>query len=821
MIKEWRNKWNSKNTENIEEIDLDGGKEAIERASKLDLIKQNEQNLLHNLDIKIQDSSNQTEGLTNIIEAIAIKVEEQMTFISKVVEEIGNYSAMAEELNASSSTSYETARDTLLVVDEGSKSLHATIQSMEEIKESISSVMMEINGLKSSTVQIDSILNIIKDIANQTNLLSLNASIEAARAGEAGRGFAVVANEVKALADRSAKSANDISSIITEINGNVNRTIDAIENSNEKIIEGSNIAEESNLSFGKIENAMELLLETMDEINNAISVQTNSLEGIIDSTDEMSKISDKSMSMVESALINTQFTKAAILALQDVGNLLNGITKKLIGELGETDKEDIVLCHNLSEPLFTLDPAMTNSMENIRFLMNVHTGLLTTSETGDVLPALAKNWYVEDDNLTWVFNLRNNASFHNGKKITSKDIKYSLERMLSPRLKSPNTWFIDYIYGAKEYMDGKAKEVTGIKILGDYRLAIKLATPFSGFLMFLSQICCAVMDPVELEKGNFVGCGPYMIESFVDNIYKLRAFKDYIGGNPYCNILEITTKDRDALDNFINKKYDFYIVQGGRELDKIKGTPLYSNIQRKDLLATLYVGFKTKNTDSQYTSKPVRQALNYAINKKRIVEEVAGGLASEAKCMIPSGLVPYDHVKGYEYNPEKAKALLRQNNVNLNKPLNIICGENIHPILKFVEEDLNSIGIKCKYHQVSNKEYANSANLQKGYDLYMYGWYADTVEPSSFIEPMFSPTSTSNFSGYDNEEVMRLLNIAKSTVNPIKRLEYYKEIQSIISEDCPCIPIFHPQNGICTHDGTINVNLSSLAMIKFDNIIKE
>lgn len=821
MIKVWRKKPDMKKVEDIKEVKLNGTMEKTGRTFEIAKIKQNEQNLLDNLNIKIQDSNNQTEGLTNIIEAISIKVEEQMDYISKVVEEIGNYSAMAEELNASSSTSYETARDTLLVVDEGSKALYNTIQSIEEIKESISSVMMEINGLKSSTVQIDSILKIIKDIANQTNLLSLNASIEAARAGEAGRGFAVVANEVKALADRSAKSANDISSIITEINGNVNRTISSIEKSNEKIIEGSKIAEESNLSFEKIEKAMELLLETMDEINNAISVQTNSLEEIIDSTDEMSKISDKSMSMVESALINTQFTKAALVALQQVANLLNGMTKKLTGELGETNEVDIVLRHNLSEPLFTLDPAMTNSMENMRFLMNVHTGLLTTSETGDVLPALAKNWYVEDDNLTWIFNLRNNASFHNGKKITSKDIKYSLERMLSPRLKSPNTWFIDYIQGAKEYMDAKAKEVTGIKVLGDHRLAIKLAVPFSGFLMFLSQICCAVMDPVELEKGNFVGCGAYIIESYVDNVYNLRAFKDYVGGNPYCNNLEIVTKDRDALDNFIDKKYDFYIIQGKRELEKIKDTPLYSNIQRKDVLATLYAGFKTKNTASQYTSKPVRQALNYAINKKRIVEEVAGGLASEAKCMIPSGLVPYDHVKGYEYNPEKARTLLRQNNIDLNQPLNIICGENIHPILKFVEEDLNSIGIKCKYHQVSNKEYANSANLQKGYDMYMYGWYADAVEPSSFIEPLFSPTSTSNFSGYDSEEVMKLLNIAKATVNPIRRLEYYKEIQSIIAEDCPCIPIFHPQNGICTHDGTINVNLSPLAMIKFDNIIKE
>ena len=74
---------------------------------------------------------------------------------------------------------------------------------------------------------------------------------------------------------------------------------------------------------------------------------------------------------------------------------------------------------------------------------------MTISDTGDVLPSIAKNWYVEDDNLTWIFNLRKDATFHNGKKITAYDVKYSLERLLSPELDSPNTWFIDYIEGAR------------------------------------------------------------------------------------------------------------------------------------------------------------------------------------------------------------------------------------------------------------------------------------------------------------------------------------------------------------------------------------
>ncbi|WMM23606.1 ABC transporter substrate-binding protein [Tissierella sp. MB52-C2] len=818
MIKLWRRK--TEELESKEEptvVKEQSQKEMNKRA----LIKKNEENLLYNLNVRIKDSNNQAESLINIIEVISNRVEEQVKAISEVVNEIGNYSAMAEELSASSNTSYETARETLGIIEEGSKAVYNTIDSMNEIEESISSVMAETHELKTATAQIDNILDVIKSIADQTELLSLNAAIEAARAGEAGRGFAVVANEVKLLAERSTTSANDISNIINNINKSVNTTIEAIEKSNEKIKEGSSIAEESNISFSRIEKAIQTMIETMNEINNAIAIQTDSLESIVASTDEMSNVSDKAMSMVESALLNTQFTKSALVALGQVVNLLNGVTKELVDETISSEREIVTIRSNFSEPIFTLDPAMVNSMENMRFLMNIHTGLLTTSDTGDVLPSLAKSWYVEDDNLTWIFNLRNNAKFHNGKIIRAEDIKYCLERVLSPKLRSPNTWFIDYIDGAKEYMEGISNEVSGIRVIGENQLSIKLSAPFSGFLMFLSQICCAVMDPMELEKGNLVGCGPYILESIDNDLYRLVAFKEYIGGKPYCDIVEIVSGDKNALGNFINDKYDFYVVQGKRELDQIKETKHYESLKTEELLATFYLGFKIKNTDSQYTSKKVREAIHYAINKKKIVDEMTGGFASEAKCMIPSKLVPSDHINGYNYNPEKAKQILKSENVDLSKPLNILCGQNIHGALRFIEEDLEAIGITCKYHQVSDKEHANSSDIYKGYDVYLYGWYADAIEPSSFIEPLFATNSASNLSGYESEELMRLLKIAKQTSNPIRRVEIYKEIQRIISEDVPCIPLYHPYNGICTQERITNVNLSPLAMIKYDNIIKE
>ncbi|QQY79275.1 ABC-type transport system substrate-binding protein [Keratinibaculum paraultunense] len=795
--------------------------ENLKNQSQLNLIRQNEKKLLHNLELKIEDSANQTENLINAIGAIANRVEEQVKHIYAVVDEIGHYSAMAEELHASSSDSYETASGTLEVVKKGSESVYNTIESMNEINKSMSGVMDEISSLKDSIIQIEDILNIIRDIAKQTNLLALNANIEAARAGDAGRGFAVVAEEVKKLADRSAESANHISDIIKNIQQNVNTTIEAIENSNNKVVEGSSVAQESQNAFEEIEAAINDVLGIMKEIAQAISAQTESLESIVLSTDEMEHSSDKAMAMVESAMMNTQFTKATLKELKQVTMLLDDMTNKLLEEIEIEEKEESVTIKlSISSPLQTLDPAMCNVMESLRFLNNIHTGLLTISDTGDVLPSIAKTWYVKDDNLTWIFNLRNDATFHNGKKVTAYDVKYSLERLLSPKFNSPNAWFIDYIEGAKDFMTGKTNEVKGIQVLDEYRLSIRLENPFNGFLLLLSHGCCAVMDREELKAGKFIGCGPYMIDNYKENEYRLVANPNFIGGKPYCDVVKAKVGDKDALENFLNGEYDFYIVENKKDYETLKSYGLGDNIKFVDLIATFYIGFKLKNTSSPYVQPRIRQAINHAINKQRIIDELFGGLAVEAKCIIPPGLIPDDHVKGYEYNPQKAKKIIMEEGINLNRPLVFLSGEKPHPMLKLVEEDLNAIGITCKYKKVSDEKLTRAQELQEGFDMYFSGWYADTLDPSSFIKPLFMPDAQTNLSAYENEQVVELIDRATKTTNPRRREELYMEIQKIISEDAPNVPILHPQNGVCTKDDVHNVNLSSLAMLKYDNIIK-
>ncbi|WDC84348.1 ABC transporter substrate-binding protein [Caloramator sp. mosi_1] len=124
---------------------------------------------------------------------------------------------------------------------------------------------------------------------------------------------------------------------------------------------------------------------------------------------------------------------------------------------------------------------MAFDQQSAKIFINVHAGLLLPGLGVDIYPGVAKSWYVEEDNLTWIFNLKKGIKFHNGREVTAQDVKYSFERLLSPKLNSPNSWFLFDIEGAAEYNAGKVREVSGIKVLDRYCISLKLKSHIQDF----------------------------------------------------------------------------------------------------------------------------------------------------------------------------------------------------------------------------------------------------------------------------------------------------------------------------------------------------
>ncbi|WP_016951071.1 methyl-accepting chemotaxis protein [Anabaena sp. PCC 7108] len=144
------------------------------------------------------------------------------------------------------------ARDASAIALKGGEAVENTVAGILEIRETVAETTRKVKRLAESSQEINSIVALVSQIASRTNLLALNASIEAARAGEAGRGFAIVADEVRQLADKSAKSLKEIEQIVMQIQSETSSVMTAMEEGTQQVIQGTKLAEEAKRSLENI-----------------------------------------------------------------------------------------------------------------------------------------------------------------------------------------------------------------------------------------------------------------------------------------------------------------------------------------------------------------------------------------------------------------------------------------------------------------------------------------------------------------------------------------------------------------------------------------
>ncbi len=790
--------------------------------NKLAVLKHNQKCIVTKLSNKIDETGFATENLIGITNNINQYVEVQMSSIDKLINEITNYSALAEEVLASTENSKQIAEQTMGIAEEGRMAVDNSIKAMSEIESSVYDAKTVVMDLNTKSADINEMLDVIKDIANHTNLLSLNASIEAARAGEAGRGFTVVAQEVKKLAERSVESAGFISKTINEINTSIAHTIAAMDKTTAKVKEGSDIAQTTMLVFQNIINAVQTSTDVTAEINLALASQTENLENVISSTEEMSHTSETLLSVVESASLNTQYTKTSLNILWEVSEDLKYISDNLLREVVATAKAESILTTCLHGVPLGFDPAMAIDQESGQVIVNAHAALLAIGSTGEISPGIAKSWYVEEDHLTWVFNLRKGAKFHNGRELTATDIKYSYERILSPSLKSPNSWFLENLEGATEYLQGRAKEVIGIKILDKYRVSLKLTVPYTGFLLNLGQYCCSILAKEEISKGKIVGCGPFILDEIKSNGCTLTAFKDYFGGAPYADKINIEFNPVNAAEKFLSKDYNFITIDNKTLMESIKSGESAS-IKLKDVMGTYYAGFNLKSKSPLLQDEEIRRSLNHAIDRKKIIEEILGGMAIESKGPFPPSIIDNKYLPSLDYNPNMVKDLIAKKRLGSSLKLKLLIRDGspdtvFNKIAHYVLEDLKKVGIECNIEKVpSDKYFGSIANS----DLFISRWIADTGDPDNFLQPNFNQTNYTDFTGYNNEDVLEMMNSAKEIINPLKRNKVYEDIQKKIVQESPWIFLYHPQVAVAANDGVLGARLNPLGIVRFEDIVVE
>ncbi len=256
-----------------------------------------------------------TKEITTAIEEIEHGVVQQAEDSEVCLRQMDNLSEKINMVSENSGRIAKIADETNSIVESGMESLSTLRVNVERTVDITSQVIDEINALKHSSMSISKIIDAINEIADQTNLLSLNASIEAARAGEAGKGFSVVADEIRKLADQSVASVNEIREIVEDINIKTNDTV-AIAKRAEDVVEvqGQSLSDTKKV-FDEIQVKFGMLMSDLDEITNGIDTIAEAKTQTIDSIQSISAVSQ------ETAAASEQVTETANRQLSQVEKL--------------------------------------------------------------------------------------------------------------------------------------------------------------------------------------------------------------------------------------------------------------------------------------------------------------------------------------------------------------------------------------------------------------------------------------------------------------------------------------------------------------------
>ncbi|MDX5435797.1 MAG: ABC transporter substrate-binding protein, partial [Pontibacter sp.] len=362
-----------------------------------------------------------------------------------------------------------------------------------------------------------------------------------------------------------------------------------------------------------------------------------------------------------------------------------------------------VFRYNQPEALTSLDPAFARNQANIWATTQLYNGLVELDQELRTGPAIAKSWEVSEDGRAYTFHLRDDVYFHDsevfkggkGRRVTAKDFEYSFERIVDPVTASTGAW----VFNDKVLTDASgAISDTAFLAVNDSTFKVFLNEPFIAFLEILTMPYAFVVPHEAVEKygkdfrANPVGTGPFQFKLWDEGnaivMHKNPRYwkKDEQGKQlPYLDAVQVSfiTDKKSEFLTFMQGKLDFLsgIKEGSRDMilnndgtiqDEFKDK---FTVQKVPYLNTEYIGFQLDPANlkepNPASDKRVRQALNYAINKKEMIAYFRNNLGIPGHSgMVPPSLPSFSEkaVPGYSYDPQKARDLLQAAGYTSQKP---------------------------------------------------------------------------------------------------------------------------------------------------------
>ena len=475
----------------------------------------------------------------------------------------------------------------------------------------------------------------------------------------------------------------------------------------------------------------------------------------------------------------------------------------------------------------TLDPHKTSDTTSAFIIGEVFSGLVTLNTDLQIVPDIADRWEISEDGTVYTFHLLPDAKFADGKPVTAQDFVYSLNRAADPTLASPvaRTYLSD-IVGVTQVLDGEATEISGVKAIDDDTLEIKIDAPKAYFLAKLTYPTAFVVDRSNVESGgqnwtdNPNSTGPFMLKEYKigehiilernDNFYREPAYIDQVVFN-LAGGQAMALYENDEIDITGVSIFDL-------ERFKDPNEPLAGELKiAPPGFSVSYIGFNVN--EPPFDDMHFRRALNLAIDKELIANEVLAGLRLPAYGVLPPGFPGYsDSIQGLEYDEARAVDEICASAYADQETCELARTEGIEqlPEKSFYKDDApriilsvtgtggdigidmqvilemwkNALGVEVEIQQVEWATYLQDLNRRK-FQIYALGWSADYPDPQDFLDILFHSESETNHGAYSNQGVDDLLEEARTEQDGSKRVALYNQAEQMIIDDAAWVPLWY------------------------------
>jgi ABC-type transport system substrate-binding protein len=509
-------------------------------------------------------------------------------------------------------------------------------------------------------------------------------------------------------------------------------------------------------------------------------------------------------------------------------------TPKQGGDIVITYKDDIA----------TLDPAIGYDWVNWSMIKSLYSRLMDyTPGTPDLIPSLAESFEVSADGMTYTFKLRKGVKFTNGRELVASDVQYSISRAVNPKTQGPGAGFFGAIAGYADVSGGKAEMLSGIEAPDDHTVVFKLSRPDATFLHVLAVNFASVVpkEAVEAAGADFgkkpLGSGAFMLKEwvigqkmefvrnpdyFMVNVPHIDKFTVEIGQDPLVALLRLQKGEVDIAGDGIPPA-KFLEVKNSPE-----GPSMIVDGEQ------LHTGYVTLNTKVKpFDNVKVRQAVNMAVNKDRITR-LLNGRATAANQPLPPLMPGYDKAySGYDYDVEKAKALLAEAGLPDGFET-VLYSTNTDPqprVAQAIQQDLAAIGVKAELRSLAQSNVIAAGGTEGEAPMIWSGgmaWIADFPDASNFYGPILGCSGAVqggwNWSWYCDPEMDKRAIAADSMSDPAKAAERtatWGKIFTDIMADAPWIPVTNERRVVAKSlrmGGEGNLYIDPTRVINYDAI---